>query len=33
MKTTLIVATHDEKVVKEADRIYRIHDGKLSIKP
>lgn len=33
MKTTLIVATHDEKVVKEADRIYRIHDGELSIKP
>jgi len=31
MKTTLIVATHDEKVVKEADRIYRIHDGRLSI--
>jgi ABC-type lipoprotein export system ATPase subunit len=30
MKTTLIVATHDEKVVKEADRIYRIHDGRLS---
>jgi putative ABC transport system ATP-binding protein len=33
MKTTLIVATHDEKVVKEADRIYRIRDGRLSIKP
>ena len=33
MKTTLIVATHDEKVVKEADRIYRIHDGRLSLKP
>ena len=33
MKTTLIVATHDEKVVKEADRIYRIHDGRLSIRP
>jgi putative ABC transport system ATP-binding protein len=31
MKTTLIVATHDEKVVKEADRIYRIHDGRLTI--
>jgi putative ABC transport system ATP-binding protein len=33
MKTALIVATHDEKVVKEADRIYRIHDGRLSIEP
>jgi putative ABC transport system ATP-binding protein len=33
MKTALIVATHDEKVVKEADRIYSIHDGRLSIKP
>ena len=29
MKTTLIVATHDDKVVKEADRVYRIHDGRL----
>lgn len=31
MKTTLIVATHDEKVVKEAESIYKIQDGKLSI--
>ncbi len=33
MKTMLIVATHDEKVVKEADHTYRIQDGKLSTNP
>lgn len=32
MKTTLIVATHDEKVVNEVDRVYKIQDGRLSIK-
>ncbi len=28
-KTTVIVATHDEKIVDVADTIYTIHDGKL----
>jgi putative ABC transport system ATP-binding protein len=28
-KTTVIVATHDEKVVSVADRVYTIQDGKL----
>jgi putative ABC transport system ATP-binding protein len=28
-KTTVIVATHDEKIVGVADTIYTIHDGKL----
>ena len=26
-KTTVLVATHDEKVAEVADKIYRIHDG------
>lgn len=28
-ETTVIVATHDEKIVEAADVIYHIHDGKL----
>jgi putative ABC transport system ATP-binding protein len=28
-KTTVIVATHDEKIVDVADTIFTIHDGKL----
>jgi len=30
-KTTMIVATHDEKIVEVADTIYAIHDGKLRL--
>ncbi len=30
-KTTLVVATHDEKVADVADKIYMIHDGKLAL--
>lgn len=30
-KTTVIVATHDEKMVEVADRIYMIHDGILKL--
>jgi ABC-type lipoprotein export system ATPase subunit len=30
-KTTVIVATHDEKVVDAADIIYTIEDGKLKL--
>lgn len=30
-KTTVIVATHDEKIVDVADKIYMIQDGKLAL--
>lgn len=30
-KTTVIVATHDEKIVEVVDTIYTIHDGKLRL--
>ena len=30
-ETTVIVATHDEKIVEAADVIYHIHDGKLKL--
>ncbi|MCW3993136.1 MAG: ATP-binding cassette domain-containing protein, partial [Candidatus Bathyarchaeota archaeon] len=30
-KTTMIVATHDEKIVEVADTIYTIQDGKLRL--
>jgi ABC-type lipoprotein export system ATPase subunit len=30
-KTAVIVATHDEKIVKLADAIYAIQDGKLGL--
>jgi putative ABC transport system ATP-binding protein len=30
-KRTVIVATHDEKIVDVADTIYAIHDGKIKI--
>jgi len=30
-KTTVIVATHDEKIVKVADALYTIRDGKLKV--
>jgi len=32
-KTLIIVATHDEKIVKAADRTYTIQDGKLTMGP
>lgn len=32
MKTTFIIATHDEKVVKKVDSVYKIQDGKLLVK-
>jgi ABC-type lipoprotein export system ATPase subunit len=30
-KTTVVVATHDEKIVEVADTIYTIHDGELKL--
>jgi len=30
-KTAVIMATHDEKIIKLADEIYAIHDGKLQL--
>jgi ABC-type lipoprotein export system ATPase subunit len=31
LKTTVIVATHDEKIVAVADMLYTIGDGKLKV--
>ena len=31
-KTTIVVATHDEKIVGAADKIYTLRDGKLNFK-
>ena len=30
-KTTVIVATHDEKIVETADAVYSIQDGRLKL--
>jgi len=30
-QTTIVVATHDEKVVEVADTLYTISDGKLKL--